>query len=91
MRDQLNAILTFIGSSSLTDEEFDSINLENSNDQVTVYNSLVEILHDRESSSNTINKLQYYFQAMGVNLSSEPSSSPQSNIFVGAPLDDDHY
>jgi hypothetical protein len=87
MRDFLDAILSFIGASSLTDDEFESIELENTNDQVANYNALHTILEDREAVSATLSRLEYYFSAKGVSVSEADSAS--SNIFVGAPLDDD--
>lgn len=84
MRDDLNAILTFIGSASLTDEEFESIELESLDDQVAVYQSLLGILGSRESNSVTTARLRSYFLAKGVNVSPARSGS---NIFVGSSLE----
>lgn len=84
MRDYLDAILSFIGAESLTDEEFESIDLEDTDDQVANYNSLVEVLRARDLVSDMISRLRYYFLAQGVAVS-EPVTAT-SNIFVGAEL-----
>jgi len=84
MRAYLNAILTFIGCESLTDEEFDALTLEDTEDQVEVYESLLSVLEARESVSETTSRLQFYFQAKGVEVSEADSGS--SNIFVGSCL-----
>jgi hypothetical protein len=84
MRDDLNDILSFIGAESLTDEEFDSIDLENMENQVDVYNSLLVVLESRESVSDMAIRLQNYFLAQGVIIT---SPEPTSNIFVGSVLE----
>lgn len=84
MRDFLNTILLFIGSESLTDDEFDSI-VET--DQVysnEVYLALHDILINRESVSSQTDKLYYFFKAKGTDLSQ--ATDPQSNFFVGSEL-----
>ncbi len=86
MRDYLNAILEFIGAESLTDEEFDSITLEDTEDQVANYNALLVILQARELVSDMASRLQHYFLAQGVSVSAPVSAV--SNIFVGAVLCD---
>lgn len=87
MRNYLNAILTFIGTGSLTDEEFDAFTLEDTNDQLLVYNALVELLESREAVSETSSRLQYYFLAKGVSVSTEETPSEgSSNILVGSCL-----
>jgi hypothetical protein len=84
MRDYLNAVLSFIGSESLTDDEFDSIDLEDTNDQVANYNSLLSILQARDVVSGMTTRLQYYYLAKGVEVSAP--NNAVSNIFVGSPL-----
>lgn len=81
MRDYLNAILEFIGVESLTDEEFDAIELEDTVDQVAVYNVLLGILEDRELISEMRTRLQNYFLAQGTEVVLPPA--PVTNIFVG--------
>jgi hypothetical protein len=81
MRDYLNAILQFIGAESLTDEEFDSIDLESTEDQVAVYNVLLAILEARELVSEMRARLQNYFLAQGTQVSLPAAAV--TNIFVG--------
>jgi hypothetical protein len=85
MRDALNAILSFIGVESLTDEEFDSIDLDTMDDQVAVYEELKIVLEDRELGSAMTTRLQNYFLAKGTSVVSP--SSPDSNIWVGSSLE----
>jgi hypothetical protein len=85
MRDDLNAILSFIGSESLTDDEFDSIDLDGMGDRVAVYQVLLLILESREAVSDTTTRLQNYFLAEGTSISGPPESD--SNIFVGSSLE----
>lgn len=84
MRDYLNGILNLIGAESLTDEEFDSITLEDQNNNLEVYNLLLNILLARESVSSLTSRLLFYFKALGTDVP-EPVLA-QSKIFVGAPL-----
>lgn len=84
MRDYLDDILEFIGAESLTDEEFSSITLENTDNQVANYNSLLSILVSREVVSDMTSRLQYYFLAKGVSVSAPVTAT--SNIFVGSCL-----
>ncbi len=84
MRVYLDAVLTFIGAESLTDEEFDSIDLEDTDDQVATYNALLVILQGRDLVSDMTTRLQYYYQAKGVQVTAPNNAN--SNIFVGACL-----
>lgn len=84
LRGYLNYILEFIGTESLTDEEFDSITIDDIDDQLAVYNTLLVILQDREVVSDVTAQLQYYFLAKGVNVL-DPNNA-RSNIFVGSEL-----
>ncbi len=84
MRDYLDGVLSFIGAESLTDEEFDSITLENILDLVANYNALLVVLQDREVVSDMTSRLQNYYLAKGAAVS-EPNNS-RSNIFVGSEL-----
>jgi hypothetical protein len=86
MRDYLDEILSFIGSESLTDEEFTSITLEDTLDQIANYNALLTLLHSRESVSETKARLQYYFLAKGIKVTTQHISG-MSNIFVGSALE----
>lgn len=84
MRAILDAILAFIGAESLTDSEFDSIDLEDASNDVDNYNALLAILDLRESVSSMQDRLRYYYLAKGVSVSEV--SSGKSNILVGAEL-----
>ena len=87
MRTFLNAILSFIGSESLTDEEFDALP-EGLTQEYTkdVYDALKTVLQGREGVSGQLTKLKAYFEAKGVDLTA-PARDAASQIFVGAALD----
>lgn len=84
MRDFLNLILSFIGASSLTDTEFNSLTITEQVYTVEVYESLLGVLESRESVSDTATRLKYYFLARGVEVTTD--YTPKSNIFIGAGL-----
>lgn len=87
MRDFLDAILDFIGSESLTDEEFESIDEELEADYTKeVYLALKGVLEARESVSGQPKKLKLYFVAKGIDVSDTSSVTPKSNIFIGSKL-----
>ena len=86
MRASLNAILALIGSVSLTDEEWELIELEDGASDVEKYDALIVVLDSRDSVSSTKLRLQYYFLAIGAEVS-DPSNA-KTNIFVGASLED---
>lgn len=89
MRDFLDAILEFIGSESLTDEEFDVIDalgltLEYSKD---VYLALRSMLEAREVVSDQVKRLKLYFIARGTDVAATPTiPTAKSNIFLGCGL-----
>ena len=84
MRDALDSILVFIGTESLTDDEFESIEDVDMNDQVAVYTALLSVLESRELVSGMTTRLQYYFLAQGVQVTAPDVA--RSNIWVGSPL-----
>lgn len=84
VRGYLNSVLAFIGAESLTDEEFETITLENIDDLVANYEALLGILESRDAVSEMTARLQYYYMAQGVQV--VPASLAQSNIFVGGAL-----
>ena len=86
MRAFLNAILSFIGASSLTDVEFDALSIETYGYDLATYNALLAVVDARESVSDTRDRLRYYFLAKGVAVSE--SSSGKSNILIGFGLCD---
>jgi hypothetical protein len=91
LRDFLDDILDFIGSESMTDEEFDVV--EAIDPAVTeeyskeTYLALKTVLEARESVSGQPKKLKLYFIAKGVDLSDAGAAkTPRSNIFIGSKL-----
>ncbi len=88
MRDFLDAILEFIGSESLTDEEFDAIELEDEEYTTEVYEALKLVLEGRENVSGQAKRLKLYFVAKGVSLDGTTANPlPSSNIFIGGSLE----
>lgn len=88
MRDWLNGILTFIGATSLTDDEYNSINFVGL--EVLVYNQsaydeLTKVLSSRELVSNTQDRLTALFQAKGAEIT--PAQTGKSNILLGGRLE----
>lgn len=88
MRDFLDAILEFINAESLTDEEFEGIELTGDPEYTKeTYLALRAVLEGREQVSNEVKKLKLYFIAKGIDLSGSPTiPTPNSNIFIGSPL-----
>lgn len=88
MRSFLNAILAFIGSESLTDEEFDDLpdGLEQEYSKAT-YDALRGVLISRETISMQGTRLKAYFVARGLDLSGESARVPSSQILIGGALD----
>ena len=87
MRDFLNAILAFIDSESLTDDEFEALPEGLAEEySKAVYDALKAILQEREGVSGQLQKLNAYFTAKGVSLAGTAVRDPNSQIFVGARL-----
>ena len=85
MRAFLDAILAFIACSTLTDDEWGTIDYLNDQSYTLAnYNALLGILDARESVSSARDRLRYYFLAAGVDV--PESSAGKSNIFIGAGL-----
>jgi hypothetical protein len=84
LRDELNAILAIIGATSLTDEEFASVIIENTLNQYLVYKQLSQVLQSRESVSLMQKRLYYYYQSLGNDF--DEISMANSNIFIGDAL-----
>jgi len=82
MREILDAILSFIGAESLTNEEFASITITEGATEVEKYEALLAVITDRESISDMATRLSYYFKAQGVAV--DDPDTGNSNIFVGA-------
>lgn len=88
MRDWLNAILVFITATTLTDDEYNSINFLNL--EVMVYNQaaydeLAKILAARELVSDMQDRLVGFFKAKGLD-TVQPLDVAKSEIFIGAAL-----
>lgn len=84
MRDFLDSILEFIGAESLTDNEFDSVELELPLYDQDTYDALAEILEAREAVSSAQDRLVAYFTARGVEVT--PNNTAKTNILIGAAL-----
>ncbi len=84
MRDFLNAILVFIGATSLTDLEFDGLSIDSAAYNEATYTALAQVLEARESVSDLQDKLVAYFAAKGVSVTA--LNTGKSNIFLGAVL-----
>lgn len=87
LRDFLDEILEFIGSESLTDEEFEALP-EGLSEEYTrdVYLALKGVLENREGVSGQARKLKSFFIAKGVDLSGTPAQQAVSNILIGGKL-----
>jgi hypothetical protein len=95
MRDFLDEILEFIGAESLTDDEFNALEISEEVYTVSTYAALKSVLEARESVSDMLYRLAFYFLGKGVAVAtvntSEPASDdtakePKSEIFIGAEL-----
>jgi len=90
LRSFLDAILAFIGSTSLTDLEFEDIDI--SDLSVNVYNQelydvLAQVLVDRDAISTTKDRLTYFFKSKGIAVDETTVTQAKSNIFIGAVLE----
>ncbi len=86
MRDFLDAILSFIACSTLSDDEWATIDtLTDQSYTLANYNALLGILIARESVSNATDRLKKYFQSAGVTITEEPVLA-KSNIYLGDAL-----
>lgn len=87
MRDWLNAILGFIGTTSLTDEEYQSMNLVNVETQIysqAAYDALSAVLVGRENVSQMQERLVGVFAAKGTQV--KPAELAKTNILLGIAL-----
>lgn len=86
MRTFLNGILVFIGSESLTDEEFAALPEGLTQDyNLAAYEALKTVLTERESVSTQLDKLKQYFAAKGVDVTATARAAA-SQILVGCTL-----
>ena len=88
MRDWLNAILGFIGSESLTDGEYATINalpLEVNVYNQAAYDQLSKVLATREGMSTMQDRLAGFFRAKGLTTLTVADTA-KSQVLVGIPL-----
>lgn len=88
MRTWLNAILVFISATSLTDDEFISIdqtNLEQGTYNQAAYDELSKVLASREIVSTMQDRLAGFFRAKGLTALAVADTA-KSEILVGLPL-----
>jgi len=86
----LNAILTFIGATSLTDDEFDDLDVDEDTAAADVYQALAAVLGAREAVSSQTERLRNYFLAKGVVIDPAPEvDETKTQIFLGADLDEE--
>lgn len=84
MRDWLNAILVYIGSTTLTDVEFASINaleMETNVYNQAAYDQLSEVLLSREAVSTMQTRLYGLFLAKGADITQ--ANIAKTNIYLG--------
>ena len=84
MRDWLNSVMAFIGSTSLTDEEWAAVNvLEMTTLEYNqaAYDQLSEVLVSRESVSTMQVRLAALFTAKGATFT--PAALAETNIYLG--------
>lgn len=84
MRDWFNAIFAFIGTTSLTDAEYNGINFTKVNlnvyDQGS-YDELSKVLLAREAVSDLQKRLLGVFTAKGATIA--PATTAKTNIYLG--------
>lgn len=88
MREWLNAIFTFIGTTSMTDDEYNSINQTNLEMGVynqAAYDELSKVLSERETVSTMQERLAGFFKAKGLT-DLAVADTAKSQILVGLPL-----
>jgi hypothetical protein len=88
LREFLDSILAFIDAEALTDEEYASTQpMETEPGEYTVesYEKLKAVLTARESLSTTLTRLEQYYLAKGVEVTT-PAKTPSTQIFIGSAL-----
>lgn len=84
LREWLNAVLSFIGATSLTDEEYDGINflgLTALDYNQAAYDQLAAVLSAREAISTMQDRLVAVFKAKGTDVIAVETGF--SNIYLG--------
>ena len=88
MDDFIDGILTFIGTATMTEGEYASIQLESYGYDQETYEAIQAMLAARDGISTVLlDRLAAYFTAKGVDITA-PQASGTSNIFVGGSLCD---
>lgn len=89
VRNFIDSVLQFIDAETLTDDEFESLEITTAGWDKETYVAIRTVLHNRESVSGKTKQLRLYFIAKGVDLRDAPKAAPapNSNIFIGAPLE----
>ncbi len=88
LRDFLDDILSFIDSESLTDDEFETIGEDVTEDYTKAgYDALKAIIQERDGVSGQLAKLNAFYTAKGVDLTGKATRDAVSQIFVGGVLD----
>lgn len=82
----LDSVLAFIGAPSLTDEEYEGLELEDSDWNAETYTALLGVLEERDSVSDSTDRLEHVFLARGVEISESANDQPKSNILIGGGL-----
>jgi hypothetical protein len=86
MRDFIDAILVFIGTSSMTDGEFESLSIVSYGYDQETYEAILAMINAyRDGVSTLPDRLKAYFEAKGVEIST-PQPTAKSHIFVGGDL-----
>lgn len=87
MRDFINAILQFIGVETLTDQELAehfAVDVDQDYSKNT-YDAVKGLLEERDTVSDSVLKLQYYFMAAGTDIGDNVVIA-NSNILIGSCL-----
>lgn len=89
IRAAVNAILTFIGLATLSDEEYDWLvdqGITGSSTPAEVYAAMVEMLDARDATSAQKDRLRSYFLAKNADIGEAPETG-DSNVFIGSVLE----
>ena len=86
MRDFVNFILNFIGSTSLTTEEFEGLDLPTWGNDIDTFNQIKMLLIERDETTEIMERLEFYFKGRGVDVGDPVVEVAKSNIFIGSAL-----
>jgi hypothetical protein len=85
MRDFIDAILTVISTASLSNEEYDALEISSAAYDQETYDAIAAVLDARESISVLKDRLIAYFKVKGLDVA--PLDTAKTNIFVGGVLE----